>query len=212
MPPQSTRFWLIRHALVDAEARKTLYGTDDVPICESTMAAQAPAYAELGRRLPQPARWLVTPLSRTHRTAQAIFAAGYPAQPWTIAPAFIEQSFGRLQGLDGAALPAHLTLPAHDFWPISHAERPQDGESFEDVLLRVGAEMESLAATCPGEDIVIVCHGGAIRAAIAHVLGLGGAAALRLSIGNISLTRLEQRGQAWRVISANETVEGVPVL
>lgn len=212
MPPQSTRFWLIRHALVDAEARKTLYGTDDVPICESTMAAQGPAYAELGRRLPQPARWLVTPLSRTQRTAQAIFAAGYPEQSWTVAPAFIEQSFGRLQGLDGGALPAHLTLPAHDFWPISHAERPQEGESFEDVIQRVSAGLESLAEAHTGEDIVVVCHGGAIRAAIAHVLGLGGDAALRLSIGNISLTRLEQRGQAWRVISANETVEGVPVL
>jgi alpha-ribazole phosphatase len=212
MPPQSTRFWLIRHALVDAEARKKLYGTEDVPICESTMAAQGEAYAELGRRLPQPARWLVTPLSRTHRTAQAIFAAGYPEQSWTVAPAFIEQSFGRLQGLDGAELAQYLSLPAHDFWPISHAERPEGGESFEQVIGRVGVGLEDLAQAHKGEDIVIVCHGGAIRAAIAHVLGLGGESALRLSIGNISLTRLEQRGQAWRVVSANETVEGVPVL
>jgi alpha-ribazole phosphatase len=212
MPPQSTRFWLIRHALVDAEARKKLYGTEDVPICESTMAAQAPAYAELGRRLPQPARWLVTPLSRTHRTALAIFAGGYPEQAWTVDAAFIEQSFGRLQGMDGESLTPHLNLPKHEFWPISHAERPEGGESFEQVIGRVGVGLEALAQAHPEEDIVIVCHGGAIRAAIAHVLGLGGEGALRLSIGNISLTRLEKRGQAWRVVSANETVEGVPVL
>ncbi|HEX3984710.1 MAG TPA: histidine phosphatase family protein [Acidisoma sp.] len=212
MPPQSTHFWLIRHALVDAEARKTLYGIQDVPICEGTMAAQGTAYAELGRRLPRPARWHITPLTRTLRTAQAIFAAGYPEQVLAVAPDFIEQSFGRLQGLDSAGVPQHLALPKHDFWPASHAERPQDGESFEDVMERVGVGLERLAAAHAGEDIVIVCHGGPIRAALAHVLRLGGDSALRLSVGNISLTRLERRGQAWRVISANETVEGVPAL
>ncbi len=66
------------------------------------MAAQEVAYADLGRRLPRPARWHITPLSRTRRTAEAIFAAGYPEQPLAVAPDLIEQSFGRLQGLDGA--------------------------------------------------------------------------------------------------------------
>lgn len=210
MSTRTTRFWLIRHALVDPEARKTLYGIQDVGICETTMAAQAEAYAALGRRLPDPARWLVTPLSRTLRTAQAIFAAGYPEQPLAVEPDLIEQSFGVLQGTEGARLPERLTQPAHDFWPISHSERPEDGESFEDVILRVGTVIERLADAHDGEDIVIVCHGGVIRAAMAHVLNLGGDAALRLTVGNISLTRIERRGHAWRVVSANETVEGVP--
>jgi alpha-ribazole phosphatase len=65
MPVETTRFWLIRHALVDPEARKFLYGTQDVDICEDTMAAQTDAYAALGRRLPRDAVWLVTPLSRS---------------------------------------------------------------------------------------------------------------------------------------------------
>ncbi len=210
MSTQTTRFWLIRHALVDHEARKTLYGIQDVGICETTMMAQTEAYAALGRRLPEPARWLVTPLSRTLRTAQAIFAAGYPAQPLTVEPDLIEQSFGVLQGTEGARLPERLTQAAHDFWPISHSERPQDGESFEDVILRVRGAIERLADAHDGEDIVVVCHGGVIRAAMAHVLNLGGNAALRLTVGNISLTRIERRGEAWRVVSANETVEGVP--
>ncbi|MBW4022610.1 MAG: histidine phosphatase family protein [Proteobacteria bacterium] len=210
MHVETTRFWLIRHALVDPEARKFLYGTEDVPICEDTLAAQTEAYAALGRRLPQEAVWLVTPLSRTRRTAEAIFAAGYPQAPLTVEPDLIEQSFGALQGTPGARLSEKLTLPAHDFWPTSHAERPEGGESFEDVILRVGRVMERLASDHRGRDIVAVCHGGAIRAAIASALGIGGEAALRLTVGNISLTRVEQRGQAWRVVSANETVDGVP--
>jgi broad specificity phosphatase PhoE len=210
MAVETTRFWLIRHALVDPEARKSLYGTQDVAICEETMAAQTEAYAALGRRLPRPATWLVTPLSRTLRTAQAIFDAGYPAAPLTVEPGLIEQSFGVLQGTLGTRLPERLTLPAHDFWPTSHAERPEDGENFDDVILRVGAVIERLGHAHSGQDIVAVCHGGVIRAAVAHVLRLGGEPALRLSVGNISLTRIERRGAAWRVVSVNETVDGVP--
>ncbi len=95
-------------------------------------------------------------------------------------------------------LAPHLTLPAHDFWPTSHAERPEDGESFEDVIARVGLGLERLAAAHAGEDLVIVCHGGPIRAAMAHVLRLGGDGALRFSVGNISLdsTRTTRAGLA----------------
>jgi broad specificity phosphatase PhoE len=210
MAVETTRFWLIRHALVDPEARKSLYGTQDVAICEETMVAQTEAYAALGRRLPRPATWLVTPLTRTLRTAQAIFAAGYPEAPLTVEPGLIEQSFGTLQGTPGVRLAGKLTLPAHDFWPTAAAERPEGGESFDDVILRVGSVIEGLARTHAGRDIVAVCHGGVIRAAVAHVLQLGGEQALRLTIGNISLTRIERRGAAWRVVSANETVDGVP--
>jgi alpha-ribazole phosphatase len=210
MPVETTRFWLIRHALVDPEARKFLYGTQDVAICEDTMIAQSEAYAALGRRLPRSAAWLVTPLSRTVRTARAIFDAGYPEAPLTVEPGLIEQSFGSLQGTPGARLAEKLTRPAHAFWPTSHAERPEDGESFDDVILRVGSVLERLAREHVGQDIVAVCHGGVIRAAVGHVLQLGGEQALRLTVGNISLTRIERRGEAWRVVSANETVEGVP--
>jgi alpha-ribazole phosphatase len=127
-----------------------------------------------------------------------------------VEPGLIEQSFGTLQGTPGAHLAEKLRLPAHDFWPTSHAERPESGESFEDVIERVGGVIEGLAETHAGADIVAVCHGGVIRAAVAHVLKLGGESALRLTVGNISLTRIERRGAAWRVVSANETVEGVP--
>ena len=205
-----TRFWLIRHALVDPLARKTLYGIQDVAVCAETMAAQGPAYTALGQRLPQPARWFVTPLSRTRLTAEAIFAGGYPAQELGVEPGMIEQSFGSLQGTENAVLHTRLALPKHDFWPTSPAERPHQGESFEDVIGRVGHTIERLAGDHGDADLVMVCHGGTIRAAMAHALGIKGESALRLTVGNISLTRIERQGDAWRVVSANETMDGVP--
>jgi alpha-ribazole phosphatase len=93
-----TNFWLIRHALVDENARAILYGTMDVELCPSTLIEQAPMYQALARRLPQPALWSVTPLSRTRRTAEAIFAAGYPRAPLAVEPDLIEQSLGEWHG------------------------------------------------------------------------------------------------------------------
>ena len=200
-----TRFWLIRHALVAENARAVLYGTMDVPLCPDTLVAQAPLYRALAERLPRPAAWVATPLSRTVLTAQALFRAGYPEQPLAIEPDLIEQDLGEWQGLAHAHLPAKLSLKPHHFWPLRGAEVPPGGESMVAVIARVGAVMERLAAAHAGGDVVIVSHGGAIRAAVAHALNIDADTALHFSIHNIALTRLERHPAAWRVVCVNET-------
>jgi broad specificity phosphatase PhoE len=199
-----TNFWLIRHALVDENARAILYGTMDVELCPSTLIEQAPMYRALARRLPQPALWSVTPLSRTRRTAEAIFAAGYPPVPLAVEPDLIEQSLGDWQGLPHAELPARLKYPVPPFWPLSGLEHPPGGETLAHVIARVGAALERLAAAHPGQDLVIVMHGGAIRAAVAHALRIAPDTALLMSVQNLSLTRLERHPAAWRVVCVNE--------
>jgi alpha-ribazole phosphatase len=199
-----TTFWLIRHAIVEENARAILYGTLDVELCPATLAAQAPMYEALAARLPRPAHWIVTPLSRTRRTAEAIFAAGYPPQELHVEPRLIEQSLGEWQGLVHAALPAKLSQPAHAFWPLSGHERPPGGESVADVIARTGPALEDLAAMHEGEDLVIVTHGGTIRAAVAHALDIGPDNALHLAIQNLSLTRIERHRAGWRVVCVNE--------
>jgi broad specificity phosphatase PhoE len=71
------------------------------------------------------------------------------------------------------------------------------------MILRVGEAMDRLADE-GDDDVVVISHGGAIRAAVAHALGLTPHQALSLSVENISLTRLEHNGSDWRVISLNE--------
>jgi len=199
-----TAFWLIRHALVEESARARLYGSTDVPLCETTLMDQAPMYAALARRLPRPAQWGCTPLSRTRRTAEAIFRAGYPMQELTVVPGLIEQSMGDWHGTVHADLPAKLAEPAHPFWPLSGTERPPGGESMHDVIQRTGAALEDLAARHRGENVVIVSHGGTIRAAVAHAIGITATNALHLSVANLGLTRLEREATGWRVVCVNE--------
>jgi len=199
-----TDFWLIRHALVDENARAYLYGVMDVPLCETTLLEQAPMYRSLAARLPRPARWLVTPLSRTRRTAETIFAHGYPRAELGVEAGLIEQSLGEWQGLPHHALPARLVHPAHAFWPLAGHEKPPGGESMAEVITRVGTAMERLAETHAGRNVVIVSHGGAIRAAIAHALQIGADNALHMSVQNLSLSRLQRTREGWRVVCVNE--------
>ncbi len=205
---EATRFWLIRHAVVEENARAMLYGTMDVPLCPDSLVAQAPMYRNLAARLPRHAPWFVTPLSRTRRTAEAIFAAGYPTAQLAVEPGLVEQCLGDWQGLPHADLPARLSLPPHAFWPLGGEERPPGGESMADVIARVGTAMERLAERHAEQDVVVVSHGGAIRAAVAHAIGIRADNALHLSVQNISLTRLERHPNGWRVVAVNEVVDG----
>lgn len=199
-----TRFWFIRHALVEQNARLSLYGALDVPLCPDSLIAQRPMYAALAARLPRKAKWLVSPLSRTRRTAQAIQDAGYGEAPLTVEPAFIEQDLGQWHGMPHHELPRHLQLAAHPFWSVAATECPPEGESMIDVCARVGRALDQLAQTHAGQDIVAVSHGGAIRAALAHALRIHADTALHFSVQNLSLTILERLEEGWRVVTVNE--------
>ena len=199
-----TRFWMIRHAIVAENERARLYGVLDVQLCPDSLVRDVPVHRALATFLPQPADWIVTPLSRTRRTAEAIFAGGYEAQELAVEPALIEQDLGDYQGLEHKALPPLLATPAHPFWPLSGDERPPNGESFDDMIGRVSEAMDRLATEHDGRDVVIVSHGGTIRAAVAHALGVSARNALHLSVHNLSLTRLNREPAGWRVVSVNE--------
>ena len=201
---EPTGFWLIRHAIVAENARAILYGTLDVELCPASLLEQVPMYRALAHRLPRPAVWVTTPLARTRRTAEAIFAAGYPSAALRVEPALVEQHLGEWQGLAHAELPARLSLKPHAFWPLAGQERPPGGESIQDVIERAGPALERLAEAYTGRDVVVVSHGGTIRAAVAHALGIGPDAALHLAVQNLSLTRLERHADAWRVVCVNE--------
>jgi alpha-ribazole phosphatase len=202
--PDPTRFFLVRHALVEPSARTVFYGSMDVALCDLALREEAALYRWLAARLPQPAHWVVTNLARTRATAAAIFAAGYPAQTPAAEPDLAEQHLGDWQGIAHEALVEKLRHPPHPFWPHAAEEQPPGGESFAQLRARVGPVLDRLAEVHAGQDVVIVAHGGSIRAALAHALDLTGHQALVFSIRNLGLTRLEKHGADWRVATVNE--------
>ncbi len=71
----------------------------------------------------------------------------------------------------GVGRTIHL-LAAPDYDPNRPwAWKPEDGESYEEVQARVGPILDRLAKTHPGDDIVIVSHGGVMMTLWAYVTG-----------------------------------------
>ena len=68
----------------------------------------------------------------------------------------------------------------NSFW-LSHQNGTWYLSTWSPVCYRIPA----------GQDVVAVAHGGTIRAAIAHALGLGPGGGLAFSIENCSVTRLD---------------------
>ena len=67
-------------------------------------------------------------------------------------------------------------------------------------MMRVARAVERRSAEHPDADIVVVGHGGSIRAAVAQALGLGPARALALQVDPFSLTRLDRIADASGVV------------
>jgi broad specificity phosphatase PhoE len=201
-----TRWWWVRHApVIGVNGR--VYGQDDL---EADCADEA-QFKHLAGMLPHDAVWLVSHLRRTHQTASAIFAARVTATVPApiITSALAEQHFGDWQGLTYAELEAKRGGAYHRFWHSPATERPPGGESFEDVVARVGAAMARITAEHAGRDIVAVVHGGTIRAALAIALGIDAERVLGFAVDTCSVTRMDHlssatEGAAWRIVAVNQ--------
>jgi broad specificity phosphatase PhoE len=200
-----TRWWWIRHAPVPDGGR--IYGQSDLD-CDCT---DTEIFRILARELPRDAVWATSNLVRTKQTAAAILAADSAGrfagvEPLSV-PHFAEQHLGEWQGQERKAFYEARRVGTHALWFAPADERPPGGESFVDLVERVVPAIERLNSDHAGRDIVAVTHGGTIRAAVGHALGLQPQAALGFSTDNCSLTRLDHltAGGAglWRVLAVN---------
>jgi len=198
---RETRWWWIRHAPVPDSVR--IYGQSDVD-CDTSSAE---VFAALARELPRDAVWLTSNLARTRQTAAAILSAmDHAAEPAAI-PEFAEQHLGEWQGQVRAEFFAKRDRSQSPFWFGPADERPPGGETYAEVCARVVPAIERLSVQHAGRNIVAVAHGGSIRAALGHALGLDADAVLAFVVDNCSLTRMERIGARstsfWRVSAVN---------
>lgn len=169
---------------------------------------------ELAVRLPEEAIWIVSGALRCRQTAQALAAARGQGPETLIEPDLLEQDFGAWQGLTHDEIAARDPDGCVQFWRDPAHQAPPGGESFAEVIRRVTAAIERIAAYRDGP-LVLIAHAGTIRAALAHALGLDAPAALRFAVDPLSLTRLDRfpaqaDGDAagWRVVAVNVPPSG----
>jgi alpha-ribazole phosphatase len=197
-----TRWWWVRHAPVRNDGGN-IYGQSDIA-CDTSDSEVFYAVAKI---LPRDAVWYASNLKRTHQTAEAIWAAGFPKPDALIQEAaFAEQHLGAWQGMNRAAFLASRPPGSHWFADIS--EPPPGGESFLDLYNRVTKAIDRINREHAGRDVIAVGHGGSIKAALGFALGGLPEKALAFDIDNCSVTRFDHfaigERSVWRLPMVNQ--------
>jgi alpha-ribazole phosphatase len=198
----TTRWWWVRHAPV-REDNGCIYGQKDLG-CDTSDRV---VFEAVGKILPRNAIWYASSLKRTHQTADAIWAAGFP-KPAKMQheAALAEQHLGEWQGMNRAAFLASRPVGSHWFADIDEAA--PGGESFMDLYRRVRGAVLRINDEHAGKDVIAVAHGGTIKAAIGLALGEQPEKGLAFDIDNCSVTRLDHLTSAghsgWRLPMVNQ--------
>ena len=72
-----------------------------------------------------------------------------------------------------------------------YAYRPEGGESFDDVSARVRSFVHDLCGTWQGKTVVVVGHGGSIKALLENILHIDRPRLLTMAIENTAVTMLD---------------------
>jgi alpha-ribazole phosphatase len=157
----------------------------------------------LARLIPANAVLVESGLMRCRQTAGALETAGLRLPPPQIEADLAEQDFGLWQGRTWPELEAAKDPALAEFWRDPAQTAPPGGESFAALAARVADAVARLSAEHAGRDILAVAHAGTIRAALAQALDLAPAAALRVVVQPLSLTRIDATADGWRVERVN---------
>lgn len=152
----TTQLYLVRHGETNWNREHRIQGLTDIPL-NDTGRAQALVTGELLARR----QWdgvYSSPLMRAFETASIIATATAQGAPQTI-DTLVERNYGDAEGLDFGEIdrryPDRGDVPGQ--------------ESREAVVARVIPALEELASAHPDESLIVVSHGGAIRAVLTAV-------------------------------------------
>jgi alpha-ribazole phosphatase len=198
------RVVLIRHGESVWNGERRMQGNQDPPLSRRGRRQAALLATRLDAHLPRPAAAVYTsPLIRAAETAQAIgAAAGLPVIP---EPDLREVQLGRWEGRTVAEI--QTAFPgAYERWladPLAHPA--PEGERLETFARRVIAAVDRARAAHPGGDLILISHGGPIKALVCHVLGLDVRWLFRIKQDNTAVSVVEMDETARRVLLLNDT-------
>jgi uncharacterized phosphatase len=151
-----TNLYLVRHGETDWNKARRIQGSTDIPL-NDTGRSQAAMTGQLLARLPWDAI-VASPLSRAVETAQIISSEVGLGEPTTDA-ALVERRYGEAEGLNYREVDT-----------LYPGDEPVPGrESREEVMERVVPALFAIAGEYPGENVIIVSHGGVIRAVLGAI-------------------------------------------
>lgn len=195
------RWLLVRHGESTWNQERRLQGQQNPPL--STQGrAQAQALRRRLERFPF-AHAYASDLERAAETAR-ILLQGRPV-PITLTPVLREFRFGPWEGKPYDTLAQEDPVRFQQFMAGDPTfAPPPGGETRHQVLQRVKSFIAHVQENHPGQDILIVSHGGCLRALAVALLGLPIEALWRFRLAPASLSILEVHGQSALLVAWND--------
>ncbi len=138
-------------------------------------------------------RVVSSPLRRCREFAETLSAERGLAL--RVEEGFREVSFGPWEGRRPDDLHAEQPESVEAFWQDPVGRWPAGGEVFTDFQARVATAWDNLLGEHRGESLLLVAHGGVIRAILFHVLGIPPRHFFRIQVPYAGLTRLRTDGR-----------------
>lgn len=194
MPDNYCSFYIVRHGQTEWNVKRLLQGHTDIPLTEKGKK-EARQLAKKFRRINFDAVFS-SDLLRAKQTAEIIALERKIAVRTT--QALRERSFGRFEGINWREdkkyqklIKDFLRLPKEEkFKKSPHPEIETD----ERLISRFITFIREIAVAYPGGNVLVVTHGGVMRAFLLH-LGFGDEESLPAgSIKNLAYIKLETDG------------------
>lgn len=200
--PPATTLLLVRHGVTSFTLEKRFSGVGDPPLVDQgRWQAKLLAQRLAGRGGIDVV--VSSPRQRCRQTAELI--AAVLQQPVLLDDDLREVDFGRWEGLTFAAVqqrwPRELEL-----WLADTSISPPDGESYDELRLRITAVAQRLANRYRGKTVLVVTHSRPIAMFIANALSAPVAAIYRVQIDPASLSEIDYYADGVTVVrTVNDT-------
>jgi alpha-ribazole phosphatase/probable phosphoglycerate mutase len=182
MTDTTTQIDFIRHG--EPLGGKCYRGQIDDPL-------SATGWQQMWQALGDAAPWqqiVTSPLSRCQAFAAAL--AERHGLPMTIDARLMEIGFGAWEGRTAEQLRVEDPQQIERFYQDPVNARPKGAEALADFRARVIAGFNDLAQRYQGQQVLVVCHAGVMRAVVAHVLGAPLESVYRIDVAYAAITRV----------------------
>lgn len=186
-PSKSVTLDWIRHG--EPEGGVKYRGSVDDPLSELGWRQMR---SSLGHALEGGTRWntiVTSPMKRCQAFAQEV--AEQLQLPMQVQPDLRELCFGELEGMTPKEAWARSPQLLADLWKAPEKHTPPGGEPFTDFTARVNASITRLLPELEGQHVLVVAHGGVIRAMLTCCLGFAPCDTFKIEIPYAGMTRVK---------------------
>jgi len=202
--PQVGKFIMVRHGESEGNRERRFTTSSEVPLTEIGHRQAREAAERIARRF-KPEVVVSSPFARARQTSQII--ADQLKLPIEIVHELHERDLGCLKGHSYDDL-RELVRQDPNYDPANGwVWKPEGGESYEDVRVRVVAAIEGLRQRYRSREIVVVSHGGVMLSVWAHITGSWHGAHLPPNCGIVLVEHDDSRIYPPRIIQGEDEGE-----